>query len=115
MRKRHARVKTDPELIKQLNQTGSNEDLVEAVFTLRLSTKQLLAPMRVEEVTQQVLDRVSQQVGIDAKEVNIFRNIGAFVISAPPSFIRELLSEPEIASAVANHQPKQIRIPTANT
>jgi hypothetical protein len=106
-------VKTDPELIRQLDQTASSEDLVEAVFTLRLSNKQLLAPMRVEEVTQKVLDRVSQQVGIDAKEVNIFRNIGAFVISAPPSFIRELLSEPEIASAIANQQPKQIRIPTA--
>jgi hypothetical protein len=112
MSKKRTRVKTDPELIRQLDQTASNEDMVEAVFTLRLSTKQLLAPTRVEEVTNKVLDRVSQQIGIDAKEVNIFRNLGAFVISAPPSFIRELLSEPEIASAIANQQPKQIRIPT---
>lgn len=112
MSKRRPRVKTDPELMRQLDQTASNEDMVEAVFTLRLSTKQLLAPTRVEEVTQKVLDRVSQNVGIDAKEVNIFRNLGAFIISAPPSFIRELLSEPEIASAIANQQPKQIRIPT---
>lgn len=104
MRKKRSQVKTDPELMRQLETTATEDELVQAVFTLRLPTKQLLVPRRVEEVTHEVLERVSQQMGIDAAEVNIFRNLGAFAISAPSSFIRELLSEPEIASAISNEK-----------
>lgn len=115
MNKKRAPVKTDPELLRQIETKTSNDELVQAVFTLRLPSKQLLVPKRVEEVTHKVLDRVSQQMGVDAAEVNIFRNLGAFAISAPSSFIRELLLEPEIASAIANQQHEQIRMSKGNS
>lgn len=115
MNKKRAQVKTDPKLLRQLEITTTEDELVQAVFTLRLPTKQLLVPRRVEEVTYKVLERVSQQMGVDAAEVNIFRNLGAFAISAPSSFIRELLSEPEIASAISNEQNEHAQIPNSNT
>jgi hypothetical protein len=111
MSKKRSRVRTDPELKRQLNAGESNQDLVQAVFTLRLSTRQTEAPTHVEELTQKVLDRVADEVGVEAKEINIFRNLGAFALSAPPDFIRALLTEPEIATATANQQQESMMIP----
>lgn len=111
MRRKQTRVKTDPELRRQLKAENSDQQLVQAVFTLRLSTQQSLTPMHVEELTHEVLDRVADEVGVQAKEINIFRNLGAFAVSAPPDFIRALLTEPEIATATANQQPESMMIP----
>jgi hypothetical protein len=111
MRTRRTRAKTDPELKRQLKAGKSDQDLVQAVFTLRLSTRQTEAPTHVEEITQRVLDRVADEVGVEAKEINIFRNLGAFAVSASPDFIRALLTEPEIATATANQQQESMMIP----
>lgn len=111
MSKKTIRVKTDPELRRQLKAENSDQGLVEAVFTLRSSTLKTATPTHVEELTHQVLDRVADEIGVEAKEINIFRNLGAFAVSAPPNFIRALLTEPEIASATANRQQESLMIP----
>jgi len=111
MSTKRTQAKTDPELKRQLKAGKSKEDLVQAVFTLHLSTRQTDEPTHVEEMTQKVLDRVADEVGIEAKEINIFRNLGAFAVSASPDFIRALLSEPEIATATANQQQESMMIP----
>ena len=111
MSKKRSRVRTDPELKRQLKAGKSNQNLVQAVFTLRLSTRQTDIPTHVEELTQKVLDRVADEVGVKAQEINIFRHLGAFALSAPPPFIRALLTEPEIATATANQQQESMMIP----
>ena len=111
MRKKQTRVKTDPELRRQLKAENSDQQLVQAVFTLRTSTLKTTTPTHVEELTHEVLDRVADEIGVEAKEINIFRNLGAFAVSAPSTFIRALLTEPEIASATANQQPESMMIP----
>jgi len=111
MRTKRSRAKTDPELKRQLKAGKSNQDLVQAVFTLHLSTRQTTTATHVEELTHKVLDRVADEVGVEAKEINIFRNLGAFAVSAPPDFIRALLTEPEIATATANQQQESMMIP----
>ena len=95
-------VKADPELLRQIRAAARAETPVEAVFTLRLPKRVGTGPKRVEDFARTILDRVAQTAGIGAIEVSVFANLGAFAVSAPPKFVRALLKEPEISSAVAN-------------
>lgn len=66
---------------------------------------------KAEQITKQLLDRVSTTVGQSPDRYNVFRNLGYFVVSANPSFIKELSSQPEVVSIVANRQPGSALIP----
>jgi len=110
MRTKQTRAKTDPVLKRQLEAEQSDQELVQAVFTLRTANLKTITPTNVEELTHEVLDRVADEIGIEAEEINIFRNLGAFAVSASPNFIRALLSEPEIATATANQQKESMMI-----
>ena len=96
--------KVDPQLLEQLKAVGASPGVVQAVFQLNLSKDVLLDPNAVERVVQTVLARVKEEVGEDIEGVNVFRHLGAFVVSAHAPFIRALMKEPEIASATANIQ-----------
>jgi hypothetical protein len=105
-------VKVDPELVKQINNVAADDESVEAIFMLRPDDpKQIAAPPeRTEELTKQILQRVEAQVGSGPNRVNIFRNLGTFTVSAKPAFLRELLTQPGLASAMANKQQGQAYI-----
>jgi len=96
------RTKADPELLKQIRAAARAERPVEAVFTLRLPKRVGTGPGRIEDLARKILDRVAHTAGVGALEVSVFANLGAFAVSAPPKFVRALLKEPEISSAVAN-------------
>lgn len=100
--------KTDPELLRQIASYETNNEEIEAVFSLALPMKKLLDPAQVVETTHQVLKRAEKVVGSKAKDVNIFKNVGSFVVSGDASFIRQIIDDPDIASAVANKHPKKI-------
>jgi hypothetical protein len=36
--------------------------------------------------------------------VNVFENLGYFVLAAPPDFVERVLDQPEVASASANRR-----------
>lgn len=97
----------DPELVKQLDKAAAEEQPVEAVIRLKPDNAADIVPTaeRTEEITKQLLARVKKQIGVGANQYNVFRNLGSFVVSAPPNFIRELISQPEVAAVVANQQP----------
>jgi hypothetical protein len=106
--------KIDPELIRQLEETAANEQhTVEAVIRLKPDDASQIVPTpeRTEALTKELLERVKKQVGKPALRYNVFKNLGSFVVSAPSSFIRELISQPEVAAAVANQQPGTAAIP----
>jgi hypothetical protein len=102
--KRQAKV--DSELLKQIDTVAAGDDPVEAIFMLRPDdpTQIAASPERTEELAREILQRVEAKVGSGANRVNVFRNLGTFTISAKPAFLRELLAEPEVASAMANRQ-----------
>ena len=85
---------------------GASSDSIEAVFSLDLPMKQLLDPGTVEETTHQVLKRVEEEVGSKPTVVNVFENLGSFAVSAEAPFIQRIIDDPDIATAVANNQPK---------
>jgi hypothetical protein len=110
--------KIDPELMKQLDATAaSQDDKVEAVIRLRPDDASQIvpAPEQTESLANDLIERVKGQVGESETHYNVFRNLGSFVVSAPPSFIRELICQPEVAAAVANRQPESAAMPPVET
>ena len=100
--------KTDPELLRQIDSAADNNEYIQAVFSLALPTKKLLDPQQVEETTNQVLHRAEEEVGSKPSDVNIFKNMGSFVISADASFIQKVIDDPDVASAIANKKGKAL-------
>jgi len=110
--KKHV-TKTDVELLRQLNAAAAEDTPVEAVFRLqhsRGSASTVGLPDKVEALVHDVIKRVERQSGSTVTDYNIFRNLGFFVVSAKPAFLKEMLAQPEIASATANRQPDEIMI-----
>jgi len=98
--------RADPELTRQLEQAAADNTPVEAVFVLRPPPGLAApAPTSTETLTRKLVDRVSASTGRSAQDVHVFRNLGRFVVSADPGFIRELLAQPEVDSALANRRP----------
>ena len=99
---------TDPELVRQMHAATGDDASVEAVFMLAPedSSQIVPSPERTKELTRQLLERVKARIGKGAEDVNVFHNMGSFVVSAHPDFLRELIAQPEIASAMANQQPQ---------
>ena len=100
---------TDAQLVQQLEAASDGNHPVEAVFVLRPDdpAQVVPSPEKTEEMVHKILARVKKQTGSDEKRINIFRNLGSFVISAQPAFLHELIAQPEIAMAMANQQPAQ--------
>jgi hypothetical protein len=99
--------RVDPELTRQLEQGAATNGPVEAVFTLRCekSAREFLSPEETVTLAQRLLKRVSEETREEPQAVNVFRNLGSFVVVAPSRFVRRLLDQAEISSAVANRQP----------
>jgi len=100
-------VNIDPELTRQLAAATPNDTQVEAVFILASDDplRAVPSPEQTEELIHQVLKRVESRVGKREGKLNIFRNLGSFVVLAHPTFVQELMSQPEIAAAMANRHP----------
>ena len=102
-----SKAKTDSELEKQLKAAAGDEKLVEAVVRLKPDDPSQIVPPadQMEDLTNQLLERVKKQSGHAASRYNVFRNLGSFVVSAHPNFIQQLKEQPEVVSIVANQQP----------
>jgi hypothetical protein len=102
------RARADPELLRQLAEAAASGEPVEAVFILRRRSGSVLAPDEVEHVTNQVLRRAQCEAGSHMKDVNVFKNMGSFVVAGEPSLLRLLLEQPEIEAGIANRQPGSV-------
>jgi hypothetical protein len=99
--------KVDAELKRQLAAAGEGEN-VAAVIRLRAPTSGDLSPTpeQTDRIVESLLERTCRRVTA-SPDYNVFRNLGYFVVSAPPDFIRTLIGEPEVASAVPNRRPAE--------
>ena len=106
MAARKVSAKVDPELERQINSAAAESKTVEAVLMLRQTPTQIAANADgATAIVEEVLKRVKEKAGTSAKQVNVFQNLGMFIVEAEPGFLRELVAQPEIATAVANQQP----------
>jgi hypothetical protein len=96
--------KVQPELERQLAHAELGEESVEAVVTLGDNGGSPPHPDAVDELAQRAIDRTQRESGEDVEDVNVLRHIALLVVRAKPRFIRSLLEQPEVKSAVANRQ-----------
>jgi hypothetical protein len=93
-----------PELLRQLETAEAGDSDLQAVFYLKPSNpkQQFMEPEETEATVKRILKRVAKETGIKPEDSHIFRNFGSFVVAAPAQFVRKLLEQDEIASAVPN-------------
>jgi hypothetical protein len=97
---KHARV--DPELERQLGAVAADDSLIQAVVYLDTASQD---PDEIERMARALIETVSDKTASRPRAVNVMRYLGTVALEAPAPFIRALIDEPEVASAIANVQP----------
>ncbi|MBI3272969.1 MAG: hypothetical protein HYZ53_28530 [Planctomycetes bacterium] len=104
----------DPELVHQLNlaATSGKDFHVQAVFSLTRTgdAKKPIPPAETVQRVEALLGRIQEVTRVAPRRVNVLRNLGSFVLDAPPIFIAKLLEDEEVATATANLQPREMLI-----
>jgi len=90
----------DPELLRQLD-AAAPDDLIDAVLVLELSAEPA-PPDQIEETVRGIVARVESEAGSAISEFNVFPNLSSFVVRATPQIVEDLISQPEVGSALAN-------------
>jgi len=113
MRVHESDVSIDPELERQLGAAATSNQPIEVVVRLRPEDPAEIVPSpeRTKELAEEILTRVKKRSGNAAARHNIFANLGSLVVSASPEFVRQLITQPEVAAAVANQQPGSALMP----
>src|SRR5215213_9998220 len=101
---RSKETRVDPELARQLDEAGA-DDTVQAVVYLR-STRSL-NPDSVNRTAQRVIESASTKAGTRPDRVNVMRYIGTVAVEGPASFVRALIDETDVTSALANVHPDE--------
>lgn len=100
------------ELIEQLALAG--DSLVRAVVQLRPTEQPATEATRGDDfgvLARQVLDRVAETVGHTAKRTNILRNAESIILEADSTFLREMIKQPEIVSALPSQTKERMSMP----
>lgn len=100
-----------PELLAQMDRAGDAP--VQAIIQLRQPGKAGAVPSPDESTSlaKQVLERVAEKVGKAAVRSNVLRNLATVVVEAHPSFLRSLVQQPEVISAIPNQTSESPFIP----
>ena len=102
------RKRIDPELLRQLDEAESGEgaakDRVQAVFVLSdvERSPDSVTPESTQAAVDRIVARLGKRGGQRIQRINVFKNLGSFVVQAPAGVVRSLLDDPEIGSARAN-------------
>jgi hypothetical protein len=102
-----AESKADSRLAEQLTNAELHNDPLQAWFTLRPDQASLPVPSpeRTKKLADELIDRVTRSTGEGAHAVKVLDQLGSFQVQAPPSFIRALSTQPEVASSRSTHLP----------
>ena len=97
----------DPELTRQLDRSSA-DDIVEMVVHVGPASAgaRPLEPEETKQLVEDLVARAGRKTGHTQFDFNVFPYMSSFAISGSPEFIRTLVAEPEVVSAVANRQPE---------
>jgi hypothetical protein len=100
---------SDAELLAQLAAAEERGEAVEAVVTLRPDEAADSVPVeQIDRISRDVVERVERKIGVSPERVNVFRNLGSFAVAADPRFVKELLAQPEVETAIANRRGEPV-------
>lgn len=78
---------------------------LQVVFFLkhpRLGEQKPLSAEETEATARHVLQRAADETGEAPEDINVFRNLGSFVVRGSGRLVRKVLEQKEIQSAKAN-------------
>jgi hypothetical protein len=93
----------DPELIRQLDDVNADDGPVQAV--VYLESGEGMSPDEVSAAAQRLIESATSKAATAPSRVNVLKNLGIVAVEGPASFVRSLIEEPGVASAIANIQP----------
>jgi hypothetical protein len=93
----------DPELTRQLDQLSADDSQVQAVVYLEAG--EVMSPDEVSAAADRLIESATSKAATAPSRVNVLKNLGIVAVEAPASFVRSLIEEPGVASAIANVQP----------
>ena len=65
-------------------------------------------PAETQAIADRLLKRVQLQVGESVRDLNVFRNVGSFVVEASPRLLRTLIDQEEVRSATPNRPTHEL-------
>ncbi|HCN29512.1 MAG TPA: hypothetical protein DIT64_12330 [Verrucomicrobiales bacterium] len=90
--------------VTEIIQSSSHEP-VAVVYQLRGSSGQRVPPAdEMTEMVGAILGKLREMAPNLPLRHNIFKNLGSFVLLAPPEMHQQVLKEPEIRAAVLNQK-----------
>ena len=95
--------RVDPELTRQLDDVSADDSPVQAVVYLEAGEG--MSPDEVSAAAQRLIESTTSKTSTAPSRVNVLKNLGVMAVEAPASFVRSLIEEPGVASAIANVQP----------
>lgn len=100
-----AKERVDPELTRQMDEAGADEP-VGAVIRLCPTSpgSPVPSPEETERIAHDLLARAARHVKDHTPDFNVFKNLGYFVVSAPPAYLKALVDAPEVAHAFPNRR-----------
>jgi hypothetical protein len=96
-----------PESIRQVLQKAGEASKDETVV-FRLKGEAGAATPSAADTTRiahSLMERIKAKHGREPKKLNIFENLGSFVVQADPAMLLHLLDQPEVAAATLNRRP----------
>jgi hypothetical protein len=107
-----AKDRVDPELTRQMNEAGADEPVGAVIRLCPTSPGSLVpSPEETERIAHDLLARVARHVKDHKPDFNVFRNLGYFVVSAPPAYLKALVESPEVAHAFPNRRGEAAAAP----
>jgi hypothetical protein len=94
--------RVDPELTRQLDDVSADDSPVQAVVYLESGEK--MSPDEVSAAADRLIESATSKAATAPSRVNVLKNLGIVAVEAPASFVRSLIEEPGVASAIANVQ-----------
>ncbi|KAA0096009.1 hypothetical protein CIW49_20930 [Mycolicibacterium sp. P1-18] len=93
---------TDPELLRQLDDARASGGTVEAVLRLECPPGERPVPDTVRDQADRAIRRATEASGETPVDVHVMANMSTAYVAGTERFLRELMAQPEVASAVAN-------------
>lgn len=86
------------------------DDVASAVFTLDASATGVGEGDAVERRVRDLIHKVTEEVGNEPKDVQVFGKIGAFAVEASPQFLERLSAQTGVASSSSNEAGEDLLI-----
>ncbi len=95
----------DPELVEQMDAAAADEP-IGAIIRLGPTSEGDVSPSpeETDRIAHALLDRAQKLASSKTPDYNIFTNLGYFVVSATPAYLKALLTSPEVAHAFPNRR-----------